>query len=445
MQSDPVVLALRAALAAGDSVELRNALGDHLRRQDAMSEALAEFEAALRLVPLDRHALEGATAAAAALGEEAKAAAYRLALGALPAAGAASAHAHPPLLREAAPDAPAPASPAQSPPPDGSPGAAVAEAEAARPPRSKSPQLRLVPAREEPAQEDLAEPLHITFADVGGMDEVKARLTRSFLTPLRNPELYKKFGKRVSGGLVLYGPPGCGKTFLARATAGEIGARFVNVGLSDVLDMWFGESERKLHELFENARRCAPTVMFFDEIDALGQRRAQLKGAAGRTLVNQLLSEMDGFAGRGEGVFFLAATNHPWDLDPALRRPGRFDRLVFVPPPDDQARRQILALKLLGRPIASALDLVRAARATQGFSGADLEALVGAATELAIEESLARGRETPIDDRLIEAASRDIRPSTRPWFETARNYALYANEGGVYDDLLSVLRARGLA
>jgi SpoVK/Ycf46/Vps4 family AAA+-type ATPase len=284
----------------------------------------------------------------------------------------------------------------------------------------------------------------ITFADVGGMEDVKAILERSFLLPLKKPELFQKFNKRVGGGLVLYGPPGCGKTFLARAIAGEIGARFVNVGLADVLDMWFGESEKRLHELFENARRTAPTVIFFDEVDALGQRRAQLKGAAGRTLVNQLLSELDGFGGKNEGVFVLGATNHPWDLDPALRRPGRFDRLLFVPPPNAEARRVILRLKLGDKPGGDTVELTGIAKTSEGFSGADLEAIVERATEMAIEASLKNDRETPIDKSMLERALKEARPSTRPWFETARNYAIYANEGGVYDELLAHLKKIGL-
>lgn len=188
-----------------------------------------------------------------------------------------------------------------------------------------------------------------------------------------------------------------------------------------------------------------PTLIFFDEVDALGQRRTQLKYSAGRNVVNQLLSEMDGFGGANSNVFVLGATNHPWDIDPALRRPGRFDRMIFVPSPDAAARERILALKLHDRPAAADLDLPALARKTEGFSGADLQALVDAATEMAFEKTVASGREHVIDKGLLAAALRDARPSTQPWLEAARNYAVYANEGGVYDELLAYLKTRGLA
>ncbi|WP_242345499.1 ATP-binding protein [Anaeromyxobacter terrae] len=442
MTSDPVVLALRAAIAANDSAELRAALGEHLLRSGAPREALLELEAGLRLAPGSGPLLDAAARGAEASGDPGRAAAYRLAAKAI--AGASEAA---PL----SPPAPIPAPPEAAPREhdaeddlDEEEDDEVGDDAPARGERlAGGPNLRLLSSEGEPIDDDAPPP--VAFADVGGMDELKARLERSFLGPLRDPETYRRFGKKIGGGIVLYGPPGCGKTFLARALAGEIGARFTEVGLSQVLDMWFGESERRLHELFENARRRAPTVLFFDEVDALGQRRSQLRGTAGRNLVNQLLSEMDGFASRNEGVFFLAATNHPWDLDPALRRPGRFDRLAFVPPPDAEARRRILELKLGERPVAPGTDLTRVARVTDGFSGADLSALVEAATELAIEATRKKKAEQPIDDGLLARAVKDVKPSTRAWFEVARNHAIYANEGGAYDDLLEHLKAIKLA
>lgn len=279
----------------------------------------------------------------------------------------------------------------------------------------------------------------ITLADVGGMEEVKKRLNLSFLAPLKNPELMKSFGKRLNGGLMLYGPPGCGKTFIARALAGELGAKFMSIGISDVLDMYIGESERKLHEIFEAARRNAPTVIFFDEVDALGQKRSQLRHSGTRNTVNQLLSELDSVDNDNNNVFVLAATNHPWDVDTALRRPGRFDRLILVLPPDTPARQQILEYHLRERPVEN-VDISEIAERTDFFSGADLSHLVESAVEFALEESIDTGRARPVNKTDFERALSEIKPSTRPWFETARNYAIFANEGGSYDQLLQFIQ-----
>src|SRR3954447_15630251 len=192
----------------------------------------------------------------------------------------------------------------------------------------------------------------LTLDDVGGLEPVKERLRSAFLAPLENPALRRMYGKSLRGGLLLWGPPGCGKTFIARATAGELGARFVGVGLHDVLDMWLGESEHNLHAIFEDARAKAPTVLFFDEVDALGRKRGQLRHNAGlREVVVQFLAELDSFGNDNEGVFVLAATNHPWDVDTALRRPGRFDRMQLVLPPNLEARKAILAFHLRERPV----------------------------------------------------------------------------------------------
>jgi len=281
----------------------------------------------------------------------------------------------------------------------------------------------------------------ITLADVAGMDEVKRRLNLAFLAPMHNPEVMKLYGKSMRGGLLLYGPPGCGKTFIARAVAGELGAKFVSVGLSDVLDMWLGNSERNLHEIFETARRSAPCVLFFDEVDALGRRRSLVRHSSVSTVIAQLLAEMDNVQSINKGVFILAATNHPWDVDTALRRPGRLDRTLLVLPPDRAARESILRFHLRDRP-ARDLNLGWIAERTDEFSGADLAHLVDSAAELAMEESLTTGTPRPINIADFKRAMKDLKPSTRPWFETARNYAMFSNEGGVYDDLLNYLRAR---
>ncbi|MEU7933266.1 ATP-binding protein [Micromonospora echinofusca] len=281
----------------------------------------------------------------------------------------------------------------------------------------------------------------IRLADVGGMSAVKERLELAFLGPLRNPELRRMYGKSLRGGLMLYGPPGCGKTFLARAVAGEMGAKFISLSIVDVLDMWMGNSERNLHELFQAARRNAPCVLFLDEVDALGHKRSQVGSSSMRTLGNQLLAELDGMEGSNEGVFVLAATNTPWDVDPALRRPGRLDRVVLVLPPDAEARRSILEYHLRERPIAG-IDLRKIVAATEDYSGADLAHLCETAAEFAMADSVRTGEVRMIEHRDLERAVKEVRPSTKPWMATARNVAMFANEGGVYDDLVAYLKRR---
>jgi SpoVK/Ycf46/Vps4 family AAA+-type ATPase len=282
----------------------------------------------------------------------------------------------------------------------------------------------------------------VRLADVGGMSEVKARLDAAVLAPLRNPELVKLYGKSLRGGLLLYGPPGCGKTFIARAIAGEIDAHFISVSLADVLDMYIGQSERNIHALFEVARASAPCVIFLDEVDAIGQKRSQMRNSAARGTVNQLLSEMDGISSAAnEGVYILGATNHPWDVDVALRRPGRFDRMVLVLPPDEPAREAILRYHLRQRPIAG-VDTAKLAKQTDGYSGADLAYVCESAAERALLDSARTGNIRMIGQADLEAAVRDVRPSIGPWLDTARNVAEFANEGGTYDELLAYLRRR---
>ena len=283
----------------------------------------------------------------------------------------------------------------------------------------------------------------MTLADVGGLQDVKARLDAAFLAPLRNPELRRLFGKQLRGGLLMFGPPGCGKTFLARALAGELGAGFFAIELNDVLDMWLGESEHHLHAIFEQARRAAPCVLFLDELDAIGQKRSQMRNHAGRNVVNQLLSELDGVASNNEGLFILAATNHPWDVDTALRRPGRLDRTMLVLPPDLEARIAILSSALAERPI-DGIDVHRVGRSTDGCSGADLVHIVEVASEHALQESIRTGKMRPITQSQIEKARGEVQPSTAAWFSVAYNYAVHANDGGQYDELLAYVRKRKL-
>jgi AAA+ superfamily predicted ATPase len=287
---------------------------------------------------------------------------------------------------------------------------------------------------------DLERP-KIAFADVGGMEDLKEEIRMKILHPLSHPELYKAYGKAIGGGILLYGPPGCGKTYLARATAGEVKASFLAVGIEDVLDMWLGQSEHNLHDLFETARRHAPCVLFFDEVDALGARRSDLRTSGSRMIINQFLSELDGVKSTNEGVLILGATNAPWHLDAAFRRPGRFDRVLFVPPPDLEARTSILQVMLKGRPMAD-VDYKAVAAATHQFSGADLKAVVDVAVEAKLAEAMKKGQALPLTTRDLTAAAKRQRTTCAEWFATARNYALYSNEGGIYDDVLHWLKMR---
>ena len=408
---DPALLAALAAAVERDpaSIPIRLHLAQLLLASGAEGSALEHFSTIIEGDPANLEALRGAAAAADAVGDRQRAAGYRRRLDEIG---------------------------GTSPP--------GAEANASTAPQTAGQQA--VPVEADSATGsawwEVLTP-EVTLNDVGGMEDVKRRITVAFLGPLRNPELRQAFGKSLRGGLLLYGPPGCGKTFLARAVAGEMGARFIPIGLADVLSMWLGQSERHLHELFQTARRNAPCILFFDELDAIGLKRSQLSHSAGRNVVNQLLAELDGIGSRNEGVFTLGATNHPWDVDSALLRPGRFDRLALVAPPDQKAREAILQYHLRDRPVGS-LDLATLARRTDGFSGADLAHVCETAAELAMEASMDAGAVRPIDAKDFDQALKQVRPSTTAWFETVRNFVMFANEAGLYDDLLAYMRAHKL-
>ena len=279
----------------------------------------------------------------------------------------------------------------------------------------------------------------IAFADVGGMQPLKEQIAAKIIAPLLHPELYAAYGKSAGGGILMYGPPGVGKTYIARATAGEIKGAFISVGISDILDMYLGNSERNLKRYFKEARRHAPCVLFFDEVDALGGSRQHLRGSAAGPIINQFLAELDGVKDSNDGVLVLAATNAPWLMDSAFRRPGRFDRVLFVPPPDAIARAEILRVLCKGKPIRD-IDFDAIAKKSDGFSGADLKAIVDIATERKLAEALAAGTLKPLETRDLVRSAGEVRPTVGEWFATARNYALYANNDGMYDDIAAYLK-----
>lgn len=279
------------------------------------------------------------------------------------------------------------------------------------------------------------------FNDIGGMDHVKNEISLKIIKPLEHKDLYKAYGKKIGGGILLYGPPGCGKTHLAKATAGEINANFINVGINEILDMWVGSSERNLHQIFETARRNTPCVIFIDEIDALGANRNDVNKAAGRTVINQFLSELDGIDSDNDGILIIGATNAPWYIDPAFRRPGRFDRIIFVSPPDVQARAAIFDIQLKDKPI-EAIDYAALAKISKEFSGADIKASIDIAIESKLEKAFIDGIPKPLSTKDISNAIKKMKPSTKEWFGSAKNYALYSNDGGLYDDILKYLKIK---
>lgn len=281
----------------------------------------------------------------------------------------------------------------------------------------------------------------INFSDVGGMDKVKEEIALKVIHPLNNPEIYKAFGKKIGGGILLYGPPGCGKTHIARATAGEIKANFISVGISDVLDMWQGNSEKNLHSLFQKARNSTPCVLFFDEVDAMGASRSDMRSNSSRFLINQFLEEMDGVKHSNEGVLIMAATNSPWYVDSAFRRSGRFDRIIFVSPPDATAREEILNIYLKDKPTEQ-IDIKSIVKSTEEFTGADMKALVDVAIESKIPESIKQNRVIPINTSDLKKAVSMVKSPTKEWFSSAKNYALYSNDGGQYDDILKYLNLK---
>jgi SpoVK/Ycf46/Vps4 family AAA+-type ATPase len=280
----------------------------------------------------------------------------------------------------------------------------------------------------------------IGFKDVAGLRKVKENIYNNIIAPIKNPFLYKTYGKTAGGGILLYGPPGCGKTFISMATAGECDAHFFNISITDILDMYIGSSEKNLNEIFETARKKAPSIIFIDEIDAIGGSRQESRTNALKMLTNQLLIELDKTRKQNDSILVIGATNMPWSVDNALRRPGRFDRVMLIPPPDYEARVELLRLDLQNRPHTD-VDFKFLAQKTKDFSGADLKALCDKASDLAIKKSMETNAIIPLNTHYFMQALNDSKATTLEWLNTAKNYATYANESGIYDEILEYLKS----
>lgn len=232
---------------------------------------------------------------------------------------------------------------------------------------------------------------HVTWADVGGLEDVKRELKELIQYPVEFPEQYEKFGMAPPRGVLFFGPPGCGKTLLAKAIANECQSNFLSVKGPELLTMWFGESEANVREIFDKARQSAPCLLFFDELDSIAKARGQSlgdAGGAGDRVMNQMLTEMDG-VGAKKSLFIIGATNRPDILDPAILRPGRLDQLIYIPMPDELSRLSILKANLRKTPISKNVDLAYIARHTNGFSGADITGICQRAVKAAIRDAIA--------------------------------------------------------
>jgi transitional endoplasmic reticulum ATPase len=244
-------------------------------------------------------------------------------------------------------------------------------------------------------RETVVEVPTVTWEDIGGFEETKRNLKELVPYPIDHADKYKKFGLNPSRGCLFYGPPGCGKTLLAKAIANECQSNFISVKGPELLTMWFGESEANVREIFDKARSASPCVLFFDELDSIASSRgghAGDAGGAGDRVVNQLLTEMDGMSSK-KSVFIIGATNRPDIIDPALMRPGRLDQLLYIPLPDYESRVSVFKAVLRKSPVAKDVDVPFLAKKTEGFSGADITEICQRATQLAIRECITKDAE----------------------------------------------------
>ncbi|MBS7619290.1 AAA family ATPase, partial [Candidatus Bathyarchaeota archaeon] len=256
---------------------------------------------------------------------------------------------------------------------------------------------------------------NVKWEDVGGLEDVKQNLREAVEWPLKKPEVFKRLGITPPKGILLHGPPGCGKTLLARAVATESEANFISIRGPEIFSKWVGESEKAIREIFRKARMAAPSIIFFDEFDSLVPSRGMdiSDSRVTERVISQLLTEIDGLLTL-ENVVVLAATNRPDIIDPAVLRPGRFDRRIYVPPPDDEARLKILQIKTKSMPLDSSVDLVALSKRLAGYSGADLDSVCREAAFNALRRDINTGTVNIAD---FEKAISEVRPSVTPDME----------------------------
>jgi len=277
-------------------------------------------------------------------------------------------------------------------------------------------------------RETVVEVPNVTWNDIGGLEDIKRELREMVQYPVEHPEKFEKFGMNPSKGVLFYGPPGCGKTLLAKAVANECQANFISIKGPELLTMWFGESEANVRETFDKARQAAPCILFFDELDSIAVKRGSGAGgeggAAGDRVMNSLLTEMDGMGSKKQ-VFVIGATNRPDIIDTALMRPGRLDQMIFCPMPDEESRKSILKATLRKSPVAADVDLDFLASKTDKYSGADLTEICQRAAKLAIREDIEKDiermriKEEMGEEAMDEDADETVPEIGRKHFEIA--------------------------
>lgn len=252
----------------------------------------------------------------------------------------------------------------------------------------------------------------ITFKDIAGLEKAKQAFKEKIIMPIEHPDLYKKYGKKIGGGILLYGLPGTGKTMFAEAASNEIDATFISLKCSDIKSKWYGESERKVKEIFKKAKKSERAIIFFDEFEAIGSKRNEESGDGNNSLVPEILAEMQGVGSKNGNskIIVIAATNRPWMIDSAFLRPGRFDEKICIPLPDETARKTLFELKLKSVP-SKDLDFNVLAQITEGFNGADINEFCEKLKMIAINENIKNGSEYLISMEDVKNVSKIIKSS----------------------------------
>ena len=286
------------------------------------------------------------------------------------------------------------------------------------------------------SQDDLIvrEKPNIAFNDIGGLDNVKEEMKKAIIYPFTHKKLYEYYNQKSGGGVLLYGPPGCGKTMMAKAAANECNANFINVETSTIMSKWVGESEKSIKQIFTVARECEKAIVFFDEFDAVAGRRGEIEDYAKR-IVNELLQQLDGMD-KNDNILVLAATNEPWAIDPALRRPGRFKKLIFIPPPDLDARKAIFEIYLKKLPIESDVGIENLAQNSDGYSGADIRAICDDAAEIPLQEALEGKEARKITMNDFRNVIGNRQSSIIPWQRMAITQVKKSGEEDIFKDLM---------